>query len=101
MNINVNNNNYADEEDIEEEDLIIQATATTAISAALAAVDYSQTYYNKMPYHDSTLSGATWVCELLTGHPKHICKELGVHNIFQASLLPSRMLGTCNQSLSR
>ena len=31
MNINVNNNNYADEEDIKEEDLIIQATATAAI----------------------------------------------------------------------
>ena len=88
MNIDINNDNYTDEEDIEEEDLIIQATATAAISAALAAIDYSQTYYNKIPYHDSALSGAAWVCELLTGHPKHIHKELGVHkHVFWALIV--------------
>jgi len=39
MDINIVN--YADEEDIEEEDLIIQAAATATISAALATIDYS------------------------------------------------------------
>jgi len=58
------------------------------ISAALAAIDYSQTYYDKMPYHNSALSGAAWACELLTGHPKCICKELGVHkHVFRALIV--------------
>ena len=89
MNVNINNDNYADEEeDIEEEDLVIQATTTATISAALAAIDYSQTYYDKTPYHDSALSGAALVCELLTGHPKRIRKELGVHkHVFQALIV--------------
>ena len=90
MNINSNYDNHTSDEgeDLEEEDLIVQATITAAISAALAVVDYSQTYYNKTPYHDSALSSAAWVCELLRGHPKHICKELGVHkHIFQALLV--------------
>ena len=83
--MNTNINNYAsDEEDIEEEDLIIQASVTASISTDLVTLDYSQRYYNKITYHDSALSGAVWVCELLRGHPKHICKELGVHkHVFQ------------------
>jgi hypothetical protein len=88
--MNINDNYVSDEEDIkeEEEDLVIQAAVTTAISAALASIDYSQTYYDKIPYHDSALSSAAWVCELLTGHPKHIHKELGVHkHIFWALLV--------------
>ena len=31
------------------------------------------------PYHTSILTGQGWVEELLSGHPKHICCELGVH----------------------
>jgi hypothetical protein len=72
----------------EEEDLIIQATATAAVGAALAALSYSQTYFNKTPYHNSALSGAGWVCELLGGHPERICKELGVHkHVFRALIV--------------
>ena len=87
--MNTNINNYAsDKEDIEEEDLIIQTAVTASISAALATLDYSQRYYNKIPYHDSALSGAAWVCELLRGHPKCIHKELGVHNhVFRALIV--------------
>jgi hypothetical protein len=48
----------SDEDNLDEEDLIIEAAATTAISAALTVIDYSQTYYDKTPYHDSALSGA-------------------------------------------
>jgi hypothetical protein len=39
---------------------------------------YSDTYYNKQPYHTSALSGIGWVNELLTGHPDRIQCELGV-----------------------
>ncbi|KAF8222593.1 hypothetical protein L208DRAFT_1183552, partial [Tricholoma matsutake] len=31
------------------------------------------------PYHDSALTGADWVKELMEGHPERICCELGVH----------------------
>ena len=30
------------------------------------------------PYHTSILTGQGWVEELLSGHPEHICCELGV-----------------------
>jgi hypothetical protein len=33
----------------------------------------------RIPYHTSALSGEGWVHELLTGHPKRIRNELGVH----------------------
>ena len=88
MNANIDNYTSDEEEDIEEEDLVIQAAVTTSISAALATLDYSQRYYKKIPYHDSALSGAAWVCELLRGHPKRVCKELGVHkHVFWALIV--------------
>ena len=88
MNANIDNYASDEEEDIKEEDLVIQTAVTASISAALATLDYSQRYYNKIPYHDSALSGAAWVCELLRGHPKCICKELGVHkHVFRALIV--------------
>ena len=90
MNINAIDDDHAsdEEEDLDEEDLIVQAAVTAAISATLVVIDYSQTYYNKTPYHDSALSGAAWVCKLLRGHPKRIRKELGVHKyVFQALIV--------------
>ncbi|KAG2747862.1 hypothetical protein P692DRAFT_201663785, partial [Suillus brevipes Sb2] len=39
---------------------------------------YTNTYYNKQPYHTSALSGIDWVNELLNGHPERIRCELGV-----------------------
>ena len=61
---------------------------TAVLSAGCIAIDYMQTYYDKIPYHDSALSGATWVCELLRGHPKHICTELRVQkHIFRALIV--------------
>jgi len=35
--------------------------------------------YIRTPYHTSSLSGASWVNELLTGHPERIRNELGVY----------------------
>lgn len=55
-------------------------TVITVVNAtAIAIEDYSDTYYNKQPYHTSALSGTAWVTELLTGHPERIRCELGVH----------------------
>ena len=83
-----------EDEDLEEEDLISQAAATAAISAAFAVIDYSQTYYDKTPYHDSALTGAAWVCELLGGHPKNIHKELGVQkHVFRAIIIALQIAG--------
>jgi hypothetical protein len=90
----MDSDNPGSKEELEEEDLIIQAAATAAISTAFAVLDYSQTYYNKTLYHNSALNGAAWVCELLTGHPKHIRKELGVHkHVFWALIVSLQNAG--------
>jgi hypothetical protein len=79
---------YSMEYDEDEEDLVIQAAVTAAIAISSALIDYSETYYDKTPYHDSALTGAAWVLELLTGHPKRIRRELGVNkHIFQALII--------------
>ncbi len=58
------------------------------MATSLTVLDYAQTYYNKCPYHDSALTGATWVLELLKGHPKHICKELRVQkHVFRTLII--------------
>ena len=96
VNINNANDNQLDEEELndKEEDLVIQATALAAISASLTVTDHSQTYYDKIPYHNSALTSAAWVCELLTGHPKCICKELGVNkHIFQSLIIALQNAG--------
>jgi len=85
MYANMAANNIDNLLDIEEEDLIVQAAATAAIGAAIVVLNYAQAYYNKTPYHNSALAGATWVVKLLTGHPEHIRCELEVHkHVFQA-----------------
>ena len=43
---------------MEEEDIAALAAAVAAIAAAYAIIDYSK-YYDKTPYHNSALSGAT------------------------------------------
>jgi hypothetical protein len=55
-------------------------TVITVLNATTTALEaYSNTYYDKEPYHTSALSGTAWVTELLTGHPERIRCELGVH----------------------
>ena len=50
------------------------------LNAAIAAVVLFATHlYDKTPYHTSALSGATWVVELLQGHPERIRCEFGLH----------------------
>ena len=55
------------------------------LNAAIAAVvSFTTHLYDKIPYHMSALSGASWVVEFLQGHPEHIRCELGVHeHVFQ------------------
>ena len=49
------------------------------------------------PYHMSILSGHGWVMELLTGHPKHIHCELGMHaHVFEQLILELHDLGHTN-----
>ena len=61
-----------------EEDLIVEATSMAVIGAANAVIEYGWAHFDKTPYHNSAFTGATWVSELLKGHPKRIQKELGV-----------------------
>ena len=95
----INDDNYnseeGEEEDLNEEDLVIQAAATATIAAGLSAMEYAQTYYNKRHYHDSALSGIAWVLELLAGHPERIRKELGVHKHVFYSLIDSLKAAGC------
>jgi hypothetical protein len=59
-----------------------------------AAHIYASPLYNKIPYHTSALTGADWVCELLNGHPKRICNELGVHkHVFHALIDELQLAG--------
>ena len=55
---------------------IIEALARVAYELVM---DHFAPLYIRTPYHTSALSGADWVRELLTGHPKRIRNELGVH----------------------
>jgi hypothetical protein len=73
--------NYDDLEDDESEggDFMMEAASSAAIAAALSVLQYANRHYNKTPYHNSALTGAAWVIELLCGHPERIRSELGVH----------------------
>ena len=42
-------------------------------------ISFARPLYDKEDYHTSALSGATWILELLEGHPDQICCELGVN----------------------
>lgn len=74
-------------------------TVITVVNATTIALEaYSDTYYDKQPYHTSALSGTAWVTELLTGHPERIRCELGVHkHVFYALINLLRQAG-CRDS---
>jgi hypothetical protein len=57
----------------------VMAALTIANIVVTAALIYADPFYNKIPYHTSSLTGADWVLELLNGHPERIRNELGVH----------------------
>ena len=70
------------------------AAATVANIVATAAIICTEPLYNKIPYHDSALTSAAWVLELLNGHPECIHNELGVHkNVFNALIEELELVG--------
>ena len=70
------------------------AAATVANIVTTAAIICTEPLYNKIPYHDSALTGAAWVLELLNGHPECIHNELGVHkNVFNTLIEELELAG--------
>ena len=49
-----------------------------AAIAVILTTDEEQLAQLRLPYHTSVLTGEGWVMELLAGHPRCICMELGV-----------------------
>jgi hypothetical protein len=47
-------------------------------TVVFAASAYAGSFYDKIPYHTSTLTGEMWVAELMSGHPERIKAELGM-----------------------
>ena len=63
---------------------LICAAAIVVNITVEAAIIYSTSHYNHIPYHTSALTGAAWVTELMNGHPERIHCELGIHlHVFQ------------------
>ena len=78
----------------DEDDMMFQAATAASVAAAYAVVKYSQAYFNKLPYHNFALTGFTWILELLTGHPKCIHTELGVHkHVFRSLIITLQNAG--------
>ena len=51
----------------------------------------------RQPYHTSILSGKAWVQELLHGHLRHICTELGVEEpVFRELVITLHNMGHNN-----
>ena len=70
------------------------AATTVANIVTTAAITCTEPLYNKIPYHDSALTGTAWVLELLNGHPEHIHNELGVNkNVFNALIKELELAG--------
>jgi hypothetical protein len=59
--------------------LLIQIAAIAVELSSNFVMNHFAPLYLRTPYHTSALSGAAWVNELLTGHPKRIRNELGVY----------------------
>lgn len=47
-------------------------------TVVFAASVYAGSFYDKTPYHTSSLTGEMWVAELMSGHPERIKAELGM-----------------------
>ena len=76
--------NY-DEDEEEDGTIVMLGAAAAALAVASYLLEHNERHYNKTPFHDSALSGAAWVLELLNGHPECIRLALGVHkHVFRA-----------------
>jgi hypothetical protein len=68
---------------------VVQLTAFIIQFACQMVLEELAPLYLRTPYHTSALSGADWVQELLTGHPRRIQTELGVSRSTFVLLLKS------------
>ncbi|TFK22000.1 hypothetical protein FA15DRAFT_557985, partial [Coprinopsis marcescibilis] len=60
---------------------------------------YASPLYWRQPYHNSKLSGADWVEELINGHPERIWTELGLRlHVFLTFVHELRVLGGLSDS---
>jgi hypothetical protein len=76
-----------DTSDLDDESLVV-ATYMQVI------IEHSTPLYSKIPYHTCPFTGLAWVHDLMAGHPKHICHELGVHlHVFKLLLVILRKMG--------
>ncbi|KDQ32264.1 hypothetical protein PLEOSDRAFT_1026450, partial [Pleurotus ostreatus PC15] len=73
---------------------ILMAASSIIYSVTAAAALYASSWYWKQPYHNSALSGAAWVKELINGHPDRIRTELGMRvHVFLVLVAELRLLG--------
>jgi hypothetical protein len=74
------------------DDIIIFGTFFQFVCSAV--IIWVGQYYNKIPHHNSALSGVAWVDELIQGHPDRIKIALGVHlPVFRALLKTLHKMG--------
>ena len=72
---------------------VLTATAYFLHIIGIAATLYQEPNYWKQPYHDSVLSGAAWVNELIHGHPDRIFNALGMRlHVFLAFVANLQLL---------
>lgn len=66
---------------------LLQLLALILNSLIPTIIQYIRQYYNKQPYHISTLHGHDWIQDLLNGHLECIHSELGVHKHVSVALI--------------
>jgi hypothetical protein len=74
--------------------IVLVAVISMLQAAALAVSLYASQWYWKQPYHNSSLTGASWVEELVYGHPERIrnCLRMHVH-VFLALVSELQLCG--------
>jgi hypothetical protein len=72
--------------------VVVAATVICYINLGMGSI--ISPYYDKLEYHNSSLTGYGWLQELLHGHPDRIHTELATRNhVFWALCLQLRLLG--------
>jgi len=76
------------------EQQVVLATTYFLHLIGIAAVLYQTPQYWSQSYHDSALSGAAWVNELIHGHPDRIFCQLGMRlHVFMSFCANLQLLG--------
>jgi hypothetical protein len=81
--------------------MVLVAVLSMLQAAALAVTLYASQWYWKQPYHNSSLTGAGWVEELIYGHPERIHNCLGMHvHVFLALVSELQLCGLKTLNIS-